>query len=93
MGYTLERKHNPGTLKGEKMRTAAFSVMLALFGAMGLGLGVLIWLSPVPESELTAGQLHLLDVADGLLKITFGGILGFMGAICVVSNRNRKSPS
>ena len=70
----------------------SFSVMLALFGAMGLGLGVLIWLAPVPDFELTAGQLHLLDVADGMIKITFGGILGFMGAI-FVSNQQRKSPS
>ena len=75
------------------MRATAFSVMLALFAAMGLGLGVLIWLAPVPESEITAGQLHLLGVADGMLKIAFGGILGFMGAIYVVSNRRRESPS
>lgn len=74
------------------MKTVAFSTMLALFALMGLGLGVLIWLSPIPESELTAGQLHLMDVADGMTKIAFGGILGFMGAI-FASNRRRESPS
>ena len=77
------------------MTNSAFSimVMLALFIMMAMGLGVLIWLSPIPASELTGGQQHLMSVVDGMVKIALGAILGFMGAIAFVSSRNRKSSS
>ena len=72
----------------EKMRSSAFPVMLVLFIVMGMGLSVLIWLAPIPDSELTDGQRHLLGLADGMIKVTLGAILGFMGAIFSFSNRD-----
>ena len=70
------------------MRAVSFPIMLALFMVMGLGLSVLIWLAPIPASELTDGQRQLMNLADGMIKVTLGGILGFMGAIISLSNRD-----
>ena len=74
------------------MRSARFPIMLVLFIVMGMGLSVLIWLAPIPDSKLTDGQLHLLSLADGMIKVTLGAILGFMGAIFSLSNRDQQPP-
>jgi len=75
------------------MRAARFPIMLVLFMVMGLGLSVLIWLAPIPDSELTDGQLHLLSLADGMIKVTLGAIFGFAGARLSISNRDQSPPS
>ena len=74
------------------MRPVRFPIMFALFTLMGLGLSVLIWLAPIPASELTDGQRHLMNLADGMIKVTLGAILGFMGAIFSFSDRDRSPP-
>ena len=75
------------------MKSSAFPIMLVLFMLMGLGLSVLIWWAPISASELTDGQRNLLGLADGMVKVTLGAILGFMGVIFTLSNRDQPPPS
>ena len=57
-----------------------FQLVLVLLILMFTGIGILIWLTPVPEDQLTQTQADLISVADGMVMITFGAILGLVGA-------------
>jgi hypothetical protein len=51
-------------------------VLLVVF--IGLGTGILVWLSPVSEEQLTPAQKHLVDIADLMVKGALGGAAGFI---------------
>ena len=46
---------------------------------VGLGMGVLVWLSPVPEGQITPAQQHLITLSDMMVKGAIGAIFGFVG--------------
>ena len=64
----------------EEPKSNTFPILLILFALMGLGLGILIWLAPIADAEVTAGQQNLRNIADGMVKASVGAILGFTGA-------------
>ena len=74
----------------EKTKSNTFPILLILFALMGLGLGILIWLAPITDAEVTAGQQNLRNIADGMVKASVGAILGFAGAR--LSGSNGSSP-
>ena len=49
-----------------------------LVSLIGLGIGVLIWLSPVTEEQLTPAQKHLVNLSDLMVKAALGGAAGFI---------------
>ena len=49
--------------------------LLALFALFAMGVGALIWLSPVPAEQMTPVQNDLLELGDTLAKVSFGAIL------------------
>ena len=55
-------------------------VFLALLAVAGVGLGLLVWLSNIPPDSLTAPQESLADVADWMVKVSIGAIVGFSTA-------------
>ena len=57
-----------------------FQVVLILLLMLSMGIGILIWHAPIPADELTPAQTNLIDVSDGMVKITLGAILGVIGA-------------
>ena len=54
------------------------SLIAALFFLIMLGVGVLVWLSPVTAEQLTPAQERLIDLADTLVKGAGGAFLGFV---------------
>lgn len=70
------------------MRGVIFSSLLLglLLGLIILGGGVLVWLAPVPAEQLPPAQNDLRDLADTVIKGSFGAIIGF-----VVSLLHRQS--
>ena len=55
-----------------------------------LGFGIWIWLSPIPDGELTTAQADMLDTADWLIKVSAGALLG-IGSNAGIRARNGKS--
>ena len=45
-----------------------------------VGLGLLIWMSPVQVGDITPAQDRLMDIADWMVKAAIGAILGYSGA-------------
>ena len=58
---------------------STLSVVAMPVGLLAAGLGILIWLAPVPSSELTAVQAHLIELADTVTKVAMGGIFAVVG--------------
>ena len=54
--------------------------ILFLMGVVALGVGILVWLVPVTEAEMTPAQESLLNIGDWLVKASVGAMLGFGGA-------------
>lgn len=54
--------------------------ILFLMGVVVLGVGILVWLVPVTEAEMTPAQRNLLNIGDWLVKASVGAMLGFGGA-------------
>ena len=52
--------------------------LVILAGLIALGMGVLIWLSPVTEDQLTPAQKHLVNLSDLMVKAALGGAAGFI---------------
>ena len=52
--------------------------MVILAGLIALGMGVLVWLSPVTEEQLTPAQNHLVNLSDLMVKAALGGAAGFI---------------
>ena len=57
-----------------------YTIILTLFALTILGMGTLVWLSPVPAGQLTPAQDNLIEIADWMVKTFVGAILGFAGA-------------
>ena len=57
-----------------------YTIILTLFALTILGMGTLVWLSPVPAGQLTPAQDNLIGIADWMVKTSVGAILGFVGA-------------
>ena len=66
-----------------------FQIVLILLFLMFTGIGVLIWLAPVPEDQLTQTHTNLINIADGMVKIALGAILGVIGGSRVVAANGR----
>ena len=52
-------------------------IFLALLAVAGVGLGLLVWLSNIPPESITTPQENLADVADWMVKVSIGAIVGF----------------
>ena len=50
-----------------------------LTGLIVVGIGMLVWLSPVAKEELTPAQENLINLSDSMVKIALGGVAGFVG--------------
>ena len=66
------------------------SLLMALFGLVVIGVGILAFLAPVPADGMTPAQESLLVIGDGMVKVCMGGILGLGGSWLVsVGGRGR----
>ena len=43
------------------------------------GIGVMMWLAPIPADELTPAQTNLISIGDWMVKASVGAILGVVG--------------
>ena len=71
---------------------SSFGVVFLLLALMTIGLGILIWLSPIPAGEITPGQQNLMSIGDWIVKASLGAIFGFAGARLSISNRDQQPP-
>ena len=72
---------------------SSFGVVFLLLALMTIGLGILIWLAPIPAGEITPGQQNLMSIGDWIVKASLGAIFGFAGARLSISNRDQSPPS
>ena len=54
-------------------------VFFSLFAVALVGIGVMVWLAPITEGDMTPARARLLDAGDWMLKASIGLILGFAG--------------
>jgi hypothetical protein len=62
-----------------------FAVIGLLIGFVVTGVSLLVWLAPVSAEEITPAQDTLLNIADGMTKVSLGSLLGFAGGRLAVS--------
>ena len=55
-------------------------LLLALLTLIMMGVGILVYLAPVPVDRLTPAQENLLIIGDWMVKVCVGAILGLGGA-------------
>ena len=55
-------------------------LLLALLTLIMMGVGILVFLVPVPVDLLTPAQENLLVIGDWMVKVCVGAILGLGGA-------------
>ena len=55
-------------------------MLFACFTLIVFGVGILVFLAPVPADQITPAQETLLTVADGMIKLSVGAILGLGGS-------------
>ena len=60
-----------------------------LIGVLGAGIGILVWLAPVPAVALTPAQANLIEAADTMIKGALGAIFGFAAARLTMRNGRR----
>ena len=65
--------------------SSTFSIVVLLLGFVVVGLSFLVWLAPVSAEEMTPAQDSLLNIADGMTKVSLGSLLGFAGGRLAVS--------
>ena len=46
----------------------------------------MMWFAPVPDEDLTSTQVNLITIADWMIKVSVGALLGLVGAGRVRSN-------
>ena len=68
----------------------AFAMLLFL---AVMGMSILIWLAPIPDAEVTAGQQGLREIGDWIVKSSIGAIMGFSVAQIAVFGRNKHTDS
>lgn len=64
-------------MNGTRTTIGVIGLLLALILAGG---GVLVWMAPVPEADITPARDILLNIADWMIKASVGAILGFAGS-------------
>ena len=68
----------------------AFAMLLFLAVT---GMSILIWLAPIPDAEVTAGQQGLREIGDWIVKSSVGAIMGFSVAQITANRRSRQTNS
>ncbi len=63
-----------------KRNTLAARPVLVLFVLMFTGIGVMMWFAPVPDEDITSTQANLITIADWMVKVSVGALLGLVGA-------------
>ena len=58
----------------------ALPILIMLLAVAVIGLGILIWMSPVQAGDITPAQDKLMNIADWMVKAAIGAILGYSGA-------------
>ena len=66
-----------------------FWILFGLFTIFFTGVGLLVWLSPVPASQLTPAQENLITISDGLIKASAGAFVGFAGGVGLATRNGR----
>ena len=66
--------------------------MILLFALIGMGGGVMVWLSIAVTGDLTSTQETLLSTADWLVKASAGALLGFAGGSGLINGKARCRP-
>ncbi|MYE53578.1 MAG: hypothetical protein F4X34_00055 [Chloroflexi bacterium] len=61
-------------------------VFISLFAIGLVGIGLMVWLAPITEAEMTPARARLLDAGDWMLKASVGLILGFAGGRLAARN-------
>ena len=69
-------------------RLSTVSIAGLLFGLVGLGVSILVWLAPVPVVDMTLAQDRLINIADWMTKASVGALLGFAGGRLAGSRAN-----
>ncbi len=65
-------------INADSLQTWAILIMMLAVAVVGLG--ILIWMSPVQASNITPAQDRLMNIADWMVKAAIGAILGYSGA-------------
>ena len=60
-----------------------------LIGVLGAGIGIQVWLAPVPAVELTPAQANLIEGGDTMMKGALGAIFGYATARLTIRNGRR----
>ena len=56
------------------------SLLISLFALVIIGVGILVFPTPVPADRLTPAQENLLVIGDWMVKVSVGAILGLGGS-------------
>jgi len=74
-----------------------FWVLFGLFTIFFTGIGLLIWIAPVPAEQLTPAQENLIAISDGLVKASdglvkasAGAFVGFAGGVGLAARNGRR---
>ena len=71
-------------MDGMNRAVHTIGIFFVLFILTCMGVGILVWLSPIGEDSLTPAQRTLLDIGDWMVKASAGAILGFAGGAGLV---------
>ena len=63
-------------------------MLIALFGLIIIGVGILAFLTPVPAEAMTPAQETLLTIGDWMVKASVGAILGLGGSRLAAARGN-----
>ena len=64
-------------------------IFVTLIGIAASGIGILIWLAPVPADSMTPAQDNLIAIADWMVKAALGAILGFASGVGLAARNGR----
>ena len=64
-------------------------ILSGLFTIFFTGVGLLVWLALVPESQPTPAQESLIAISDWLVKASAGAFVGFAGGVGLVGRNGR----
>lgn len=56
-------------------------ILFGLFTIFFTGIGLLIWIAPVPEEQLTPALESLIVISDGLVKASAVAFVGFASGV------------
>lgn len=65
-------------------------ILFGLFTIFFTGVGLLVWLAPVPEAQITPAQENLIAISDGLVKASAGAFVGFASGVGLTARSNRR---